>query len=75
MNDNSAANINSSQLNKSLSGIEFPVSKSLLIKAAVNSGAEDDILEKLQNLPERIYDSEDDIYKTLSEQLQKMNPG
>ncbi|WP_327583049.1 DUF2795 domain-containing protein [Nonomuraea sp. NBC_00507] len=43
-------------LQKHLSGVDYPASKADLVKAARDHGAGDDIVKALENMPDRRYD-------------------
>ena len=44
------------ELQKHLSGLDYPVSKDEVVKKAEDSGADDATLEALRNLPDREYE-------------------
>ncbi|MEV0632454.1 DUF2795 domain-containing protein [Nonomuraea wenchangensis] len=44
------------QLQKHLSGVDYPASKDDLVRAARDHGADDDIVKALENMPDREYD-------------------
>ncbi|QYC40819.1 hypothetical protein Nocox_16025 [Nonomuraea coxensis DSM 45129] len=44
------------QLQKHLSGVDYPASKNDLVQAARDHGADDDIVKALENMPDREYD-------------------
>ncbi|MEU4510257.1 DUF2795 domain-containing protein [Nonomuraea wenchangensis] len=44
------------QLQKHLSGVDYPASKDDLVQAARDHGADDDIVKALENMPDREYD-------------------
>lgn len=53
-------------IQKALGGMEYPASKEDLVKHAQGKGTEDSVLETLQNLPDREYDSPTDVNKEAS---------
>ncbi|MCK2218063.1 DUF2795 domain-containing protein [Actinomadura sp. ATCC 31491] len=44
------------QLQKHLSGVDYPASKDDLVKAAKDHGADQDIVKALESMPDREYD-------------------
>ena len=57
------ANPSPIEIQKALGGIDYPVSKENLIKHAEKSGADDSVMDTLNNLPDREYDSPTDVNK------------
>lgn len=45
------------EIQKSLSGIDYPAEKEELLSAARDAGAGDEVIAALEGLPERSYDS------------------
>jgi hypothetical protein len=44
------------QVQKFLSGIDYPASKDTIVSKAEQEGADDDVLGALRNIPDRDYD-------------------
>ncbi|MEW9548514.1 DUF2795 domain-containing protein [Nonomuraea sp. NPDC050783] len=44
------------QLQKHLSGVDYPASKDDLVRTAREHGADDDIIKALEGMPDREYD-------------------
>ncbi len=59
------AKINPIQVEKFLKGVDYPADKSALIKQAEKNGADENIHEALQQLPEQEYKSPTDISKAI----------
>ncbi|MBG6216765.1 hypothetical protein IWX75_001209 [Arthrobacter sp. CAN_A6] len=57
------ANPSPIDIQKALGGIDYPVSKENLVKHAEGSGADDSVMETLNNLPDREYASPTDVNK------------
>ncbi len=49
-----------------LSGVDYPVFKSTLVDTAEEAGANDTVLSALEGLPEREYDSPTDVSSELA---------
>ncbi|WP_449277537.1 DUF2795 domain-containing protein [Leucobacter sp. GX24907] len=49
------------QLQKYLGGVDYPAGKSDLVSAARKAGADDDVLDALDGLPDRDFDSPTDV--------------
>lgn len=45
------------QVQKFLGGIDYPASKQDIVSSAKNSGADDNVLDALNALPDRTYDA------------------
>ena len=48
--------VNPVQLQKHLSGVDYPIGKQQLVEHARDNGADDEALATLQRLPDREYD-------------------
>lgn len=57
--------VNPIQLQKHLSGIDYPVGREQLVEAAKSNGADDDTLEALRGLPDRTYDGPNGVSKEI----------
>jgi hypothetical protein len=53
-------------IQKALGGMDYPASKEDLVKHAQDKGADDAVLETLNNLADREYDSPTDVNKEAS---------
>ncbi|WP_298251418.1 DUF2795 domain-containing protein [uncultured Arthrobacter sp.] len=53
-------------LQKALGGMEYPASKDDLVKHAKDNGADPSVMETLQGLPDRQFDSPADVNKDAS---------
>jgi len=62
------ADVNPIQLQKFLGGIEYPASKQTLIDTAKEHGADDDVLEVLNGLPDQEYDAPTAVVKAQSKE-------
>lgn len=60
--------VNPIQIQKFLSGIDYPTDKRTLLDRARDAGADSAVLETLQRLPEKRYNSPTDV----SEQIGKL---
>lgn len=49
------------QVQKYLGGIDYPASKDQILDTAKNSDADDAVLNALQNIPDKSYDSPTDV--------------
>lgn len=56
------------QLQKYLSGMDYPASKDELIQRAHEEGADDLVIETLEQLPEREYDSPTAVSREVARQ-------
>jgi hypothetical protein len=63
-----AQKVNPIQVQKFLKGIDYPVSKQQIIQTAQREGADENVMQALQRLPEHEYNSPNDI----SEELGKL---
>ncbi|APX02230.1 MULTISPECIES: DUF2795 domain-containing protein [Arthrobacter] len=54
------------QIQKFLGGIDYPASKETLISRAKESGADSNVLDALQNIPDKEYDSPTDVSSAVS---------
>ena len=55
------------QIQKYLSGIEYPASKDDVVSTAEQESAPDDVLEALRAIPEGQYDGPTDVSKAVSD--------
>lgn len=55
------------EIQKSLAGLSYPASKEELVMAARSGGASDDVLDDLNDLPDRQYDGPPDVMSELSD--------
>lgn len=53
-------------IQKALGGMDYPASKEDLVQHAKDKGADDAVLETLNNLPDREFDSPTDVNKEAS---------
>lgn len=53
-------------IQKALGGVDYPASKEDLVKHAKDKGADGTVLETLENLPDREFDSPTDVTKEAS---------
>ena len=61
------ANINPVQLQKYLSGIDYPASKTDLVNTARREGADQNAIAVLERLPEKRFNGPNDISQAVSE--------
>ncbi|MBP2337471.1 hypothetical protein JOF41_003649 [Saccharothrix coeruleofusca] len=61
--------VNPIQVQKFLSGVDYPATKDDIVDTAQAQGADDDLLEALRNLPMDQFDSPNDV----SEAIGKLN--
>ncbi len=59
------AEINPIQVEKFLKGVDYPADKSALLQKAEQNGADQNVREALQKLPEQQYKSPTDISKAI----------
>ena len=59
---------NPALVQKSLGGLNYPASRDELVESARDNGAEDQVCEWLEALPEREYQSPADVMRALGEQ-------
>lgn len=59
------ASVNPIQLEKYLKGVDYPASKNDLIKQAQQNGADQRVLERLKQLPDRSYEGPAGISKAI----------
>ncbi|GGP65561.1 hypothetical protein GCM10010185_42970 [Saccharothrix coeruleofusca] len=64
-----AMTVNPIQVQKFLSGVDYPATKDDIVDTAQAQGADDDLLEVLRNLPMDQFDSPNDV----SEAIGKLN--
>lgn len=55
------------QVQKFLGGIDYPASKETLVSRAKEKGADQDILDALNNLPDKEYDAPTEVTSALSD--------
>ena len=55
------------QIQKFLGGIDYPASRETLISRAKESGADSNVLDALQNIPDREYDSPTAVSSAVSD--------
>jgi hypothetical protein len=53
------------ELQKHLSGVDYPADRDTLIRTARENGADDDLLQSRQQLPERQYSGPDEVTEAL----------
>jgi len=56
------------EVQKSLSGIDYPAEKEELLRAARDAGASDEVIAALEGLRERSYDSPTAVSRELGEE-------
>lgn len=54
-------------LQKHLSGVDYPASKDDLVRAAEREGAGDDVLDALRSLPDREFDGPTDVSSAVAD--------
>ena len=59
------AKVNPIQLQKYLSGVDYPASKHDLLQAAEQQGADENVRSALEQLPDRQYDGPNGVSKEL----------
>ncbi len=59
------AEVNPIQVQKYLSGIDYPASKQELVRRAEDQGADDNVRQTLERLPEREYNSPNDVSEAI----------
>jgi Protein of unknown function (DUF2795) len=60
------ANVNPVQIEKFLKGIKYPATKMELISCAERNGADNQVREMLERLPEQKYEQSTDVSKAIS---------
>jgi hypothetical protein len=55
------------QIQKFLGGIDYPASKETLVSRAKESGADSNVLDALQNIPDKEYDSPTAVSSAVSD--------
>ncbi len=58
--------VNPIQLQKYLSGVGYPIDREGLIEAARGNDADDDILEQLEQMPDRTYYGPNEVSEAVS---------
>mgnify|MGYP005833062971 CR=1 FL=1 len=61
------AKVSAVDISKNLSGIDFPSDKSHLIDYARSKGANEDVINALQQMPERNYQNMADVERSFGE--------
>lgn len=54
------------QMQKFLSGVDYPASRDQLVEHARSKGADDDVLEHLKQLPDRSFDGPNAVSREFS---------
>ncbi|SFJ00386.1 DUF2795 domain-containing protein [Amycolatopsis sacchari] len=54
------------QMQKFLSGVDYPASRDDLVEHAKSQGADNDVLEHLQQMPDRTYDGPNAVSQEFS---------
>lgn len=55
------------QIQKFLGGVDYPASRDTLLSSAKDSGADDNVLQALENIPDREYDSPTAVSSAISD--------
>jgi hypothetical protein len=55
------------QIQKFLGGVDYPASRDALLSSAKDSGADDNVLQALQYIPDREYDSPTAVSSAISD--------
>lgn len=55
------------QIQKFLGGVDYPASRDALLSSAKDSGADDNVLRALENIPDREYDSPTAVSSAISD--------
>lgn len=55
------------EVQKHLSGVDYPASKDDLVGTAEREGASDDVLDALRSLPDREFDSPTDVTSAVAD--------
>ncbi|MEU7884962.1 DUF2795 domain-containing protein [Microbispora bryophytorum] len=55
------------QMQKHLKGVDYPAGKSDLIRTARDQGADDDVIDALDRIPDRQYDGPNAVSKAVAE--------
>jgi hypothetical protein len=61
------AKVNPIQVQKYLSGLDYPVQKDDLVKRAEEQGADDNVRSVLQQLPDKEYNSPNDVSQAIGQ--------
>lgn len=59
--------VSPSQVQRFLSGLDFPSSREELIDYAVEEGADEDVLDTLSRIPDELYHTPDDVSQAIDE--------
>ncbi len=65
MADKGQQKVNPIQVQKFLKGVDYPVSKQDLLKKAKSEGADQNVMDTLQKIPDRQYDAPTDVTKEI----------
>lgn len=63
--------INPVQLQKFLKGVDYPASKDTLLENAKKMGADDNVCDAIEHLPDEQYDAPIDVSQALSKEQKK----
>ena len=63
------AQITPTDVQRHLGGMEYPASKSDLVEQARASGADDEVISRLESMPDREYGGPDEVMKELGGQF------
>ncbi|MBB6098911.1 hypothetical protein HNR42_002346 [Deinobacterium chartae] len=63
------AKLNPIELQKHLSGVDYPASKQDLLEAAQKNGGDDEIREALEGLPDQTFNKPTDVTAALSDRM------
>ena len=53
------------QVQKFLSGVDYPAGKDDIVQAAQDNGADDNVLDALRNLPDQDFDAPTDVSEAI----------
>ncbi len=59
------ANVNPVQVQKFLGGIDYPTDKQTLLRTAQQHGADDNVCQLLQQLPDQSFNSPNDVSEAI----------
>ncbi|HEX7633871.1 MAG TPA: DUF2795 domain-containing protein [Noviherbaspirillum sp.] len=65
------ANVNPIQLQKFLKGVDYPATKAVLIENAKKLGADQDVCESLEQLPDEEFDAPINVSQALAKEQKK----
>ena len=63
------AKINPIELQKSLKGVDYPATKEDVVNAAKKNGADQEIIDALENLSDDSFEKPTDVTKALSDDM------